>query len=114
MSGIAAVMLLSPGSPLDSLWRLNPHAHQGFASMGAWAVLLMAGVCVACTTAAIGLWRCKPWGLWIALAILSINLMGDTANAFLAHDQRTLIGLPIGIAMIVYLLACRHVYARRQ
>jgi uncharacterized membrane protein (DUF2068 family) len=114
MSALAAVMLLFPGSPLDSLWRLNPHAHEGFATMGPWAVLLMAAVCVACATAAIGLWRCKRWGLWAAIATLGINLAGDTANAFLAHDRRTLIGLPIGIAMIVYLLACRHVYARQQ
>lgn len=111
MSFLAALMLLFPGGPLDRLWRLNPHAHEGFTTMGAWAVLLMAAVCVACATAAIGLWRRKAWGLWTAIAILSINLAGDTANAFLAHDLRTLIGLPIAVAMIVYLLARRRVFA---
>lgn len=110
MSGLAAMMLLSPGSPLDALWSLNPHAHQGFTAIGAWSVLLMAVVCFACTAAAVGLWHCKRWGLWIALAVLSINLAGDSANAVLAHDRRTLIGLPIGAVMILYLLARRSVF----
>ncbi len=112
MSGLAAVMLLFPGGPLDSLWRLNPHAHEGFATLGMLAALLMATVCVACATGAFGLWHLKRWGLLTAIAILIINLAGDTANAFLTHDRRTLIGLPIGAAMIVYLLARRRVFAQ--
>ena len=39
-----------------------------------------------------------------AIAILGINILGDTVNAVVAHDWRTLIGLPIGGAMIIYLL----------
>jgi hypothetical protein len=42
MSGLAAVMPSFPGSVLEPLWRLNPHAREGFAAMGGWAVLLMA------------------------------------------------------------------------
>ena len=107
MSGLAAVMLLFPGSALEPLWRLNPRAHDGFAGMGSWAVLLMAAVSVACATAALGLQRCKRWGYWTALAILSINLAGDVTGAVVAHDWRTLIGLPIGGAIVVYLLRKR-------
>jgi len=110
MSGLAALMLLFPGSAIDLLWRLNPRAHQGFASMGIWAVILMIVVSAACATAALGLWRCKRWGYWTALLILSINLIGDTANALITRDWRTLFGLPIGSAMMVYLLAKRRVF----
>ena len=110
MSGLAAVMLLFPGSVLEPLWRLNPHAREGFATMGRWAVLLMAVVCTACATAAIGLWRGARWGYWTALAILSANLVGDTVNAFIGRDWRTLIGLPIGGVMIVYLLSQRRMF----
>ncbi|HME35351.1 MAG TPA: hypothetical protein VKF84_08940 [Candidatus Sulfotelmatobacter sp.] len=109
MSGLAAVMLLFPGSMLDPLWRVNPRAREGFAGLGVWAVLLMAVVCLACVTAATGLWRCRRWGLWSALAILGVNLVGDAANAALAHDWRALIGLPVCAAMILYLLAHRRV-----
>jgi uncharacterized membrane protein (DUF2068 family) len=68
--------------------------------MGLWAVLLMVAVCVACATAALGLRRCKRWGYWMALAILSINIGGDTIHAVVAHDWRTLVGLPIGGALV--------------
>jgi hypothetical protein len=78
--------------------------------MGLWSVLLMAVVCVACGMAALGLRRCKRWGYWTALSILTINLAGDTANAVIAHDWRTLMGLPIGGAMIVYLLTKRSAF----
>ena len=104
MSGLAAFLLLFPGSRLDVLWRINPRGHEGFAAMGGGAVVLIAIVCAACITAAVGLWRCRPWGLWTAIAILSVNLVGDTANTVISHDWRTLIGLPIGGAMIFYLL----------
>jgi hypothetical protein len=33
-----------------------------------------------------------------------INLIGDSLNALLRHDPRTLIGVPIGALMIWYLL----------
>ncbi len=81
MSGLATSMLLSPGSVLEPLWRLNPRARAGLAVMGMQAVLLMAAVCLACLVAALGLWRCRRWGLWTAVGILAINLAGDTTNA---------------------------------
>ncbi len=112
MSGLAALMLAFPGSPLEPLWRLNPHARDGFRTMGPFAVILMIAVCSACTTAALGLMRTKLWGLWTAVTVLSVNLAGDTANALLTHDWRTLIGLPIGGLMIVYLLRTRSAFRR--
>ena len=110
VSGLAALTLLFPRSVLEPLWRLNPHAREGFATMGLWSALLMGVVCVACGMAALGLRRCKRWGYDVALSILTINLVGDTANAVMAHDWRILVGLPIGGAMIVYLLSKRSAF----
>ncbi len=110
MSGLAACMLLFPGSALEPLWRLNPRAREGFAVMGIRAVLLMALVCLACLVAALGLWGCTRWGFWTALSILAINLAGDTTNALIMGDWRTLIGLPIGGFMIWYLLKQRQLF----
>jgi hypothetical protein len=107
MSGLTAFLLSFPGTFLDAAWQLNPRAHEGFASMGGWAVVLMIAVCAACTTAAIGLWRCERWGYLTAVTVLAINLAGDTLNAFVAHDWRTLIGLPVGGVMIAYLVTRR-------
>jgi hypothetical protein len=109
-SGLAALMLLLPGSPLDVLWHINPRAHQGFLAVGLWAILLMCTVCLACAGAALGLWHCREWGYWTAIGILGVNLVGDTINAFMLQDWRTAIGLPIGGLMIAYLYRNRRLF----
>ncbi|HMA41058.1 MAG TPA: hypothetical protein VKP10_13365 [Gemmatimonadales bacterium] len=40
----------------------------------------------------------------MALTLLVVNVIGDTANAVIRGDWRTLFGLPIGGALIVYLV----------
>jgi len=99
MSGLAVVMLMFPGSPIDPLWRLNPRARETFSSIGTPAVLLMIAVSVSCFAAALGLWRLKRWGYRTSIIILSINLAGDASNAVLARDWRALVGLPIGLML---------------
>jgi len=59
----------------------------------------------ACGLAAIGLARNTEWGRRLAIGVLTVNLIGDSLNAWLRHDLKTLIGLPIGGLMIVYLLS---------
>lgn len=104
---LTIVLLLFPGTTLDSLWHLNPDAHLAFQSIGRWSVLLMAMVGIGCALAAIGLWIRALWGIRLALTILSLNIMGDLFNALVRHDYRALIGLPIGGAMIFYLARYR-------
>jgi hypothetical protein len=111
-SGLAAAMLIEPGTSIDVLWRLNPPAHEGFIAMGHWSVLLMSTVCLACVSAARGLWCCRLWGYWTATIILSVNLLADTINSFLFRDWRTLIGLPIAGFMIAYLVSKRRIFDR--
>jgi len=103
MLTIAALLL--PGSILDLMWRFNPEAQVDFHRIGApLSILLMTAVGLACAGAAIGLSRVAEWGRRLALVILIINLTGDSIASWLRHDLRTLIGLPIGGAMIAYLL----------
>lgn len=103
MCALTIVLLLFPGTKLDSLWRLNPDARTAFQSLGNWSILLMAIVGSLSCLAAIGLWLGKTSGVRLAMAILSINMIGDLVNAVVRHDYRALIGLPIAGAMIVYL-----------
>jgi hypothetical protein len=107
MCTLTSVLLLLPGTALDSLWRLNPEAHLAFQSLGVWSVLLMVLVGAGCAFAAIGLWQGALWGTRLALIILSINIIGDVFNTLVRHDYRALIGLPIGGAMIFYLARYR-------
>ena len=110
MCALTVGLLLFPGSALDSLWRLNPGARLAFQSLGHWSLFLMLTVGTACLFAAIGLWRAKPWGTWLALIILSINMLGDLINVFVRHDYRGLVGVPVAGTMIFFLLA----YGRRS
>jgi hypothetical protein len=103
MCALTIWLLLFPGGALDSLWRLNPEAHAAFQRIGGLLILLMVIVGVACALAAIGLARNAKWGRWLGILILAANLVGGLTNAFVRHDLRTLIGVPIAGAMIFYL-----------
>jgi len=105
MAGTACGLLLFPAPDWDGVWRLNPEAHAAFQAMGSWASVLMFSVAMACAVAAIGLWNRARWGHRLAIAILSVNMIGDAGNAIVRHDLRTLIGVPIAIGLICYLLA---------
>jgi len=103
---LTIVLLIFPGTMLDSLWRLNPEAHAAFQSIGWLSILLMATVDTACALVAIGLARNTTWGCWLGILVLTVNLVGDLTNVLLRHDLRTLIGVPIAGAMVVYLYRC--------
>jgi hypothetical protein len=113
MCSLTIVLLIFPGTMLDSLWRLNPEAHAAFQSIGWLSILLMATVGTACGLAAIGLARNTTWGCWLGILVLTVNLVGDLTNALLRHDLRTLIGVPIAGAMMVYLYRCAGTRSRR-
>ena len=100
---LTIVLLAFPGTAFDALWRANPEAHEAFAAHRAWAFPLMAAVGVACGSAAVGLAKRAEWGRRLAIAVLAVNLLGDLGGAFVRHDPRTLIGLPIAGAMIWFL-----------
>jgi hypothetical protein len=104
MCAVTMGLLLFPGTALDSLWRFNPDAHVAFQSFGEWSIVLMLTVGTACLFASIGLWRSTRWGTQLAVIPLAVNMIGDLTNALFRHDYRALIGLPIGAAMIFYLV----------
>ncbi len=103
VSFTASVSLLFPGSLLEPMWRLNPRAREAFAGMGAWSVVLMCAVCAACASAAVGLWRGAHWGYWLAVVLLTINLIGDIANVLLGTEPRAAVGIPIVVALLALL-----------
>ena len=107
VSGTSAVSLAWPGSALEPMWRLTPDARAALARLGPWAVPLLLTVAAACAGSAAGLWRERRWGHRLAVGVLTVNLVGDLLNAVVRGDRRTLVGLPIGGAMLGYLLSRR-------
>ena len=103
MAVLSAFALLVPGGWREQLWRLNPAAHEGFLNMGRLSIALMSVVAAVCAAAATGLWTRARWGLRLAIGLLGVNMIADATSAFIRHDFRTLIGVPIGIALLAYL-----------
>jgi hypothetical protein len=64
-------------------------------------------VAALCGAAAAGLWIGARWGWNAALVVLSANLVGDMTNALVRGDRRTLIGVPIALALIAYVVRTR-------
>jgi hypothetical protein len=101
---VTMLALAFPGGLLEPIWRLKPEARVEFQQIGYWSVALMAVVGTACGLAAVGLAKSAEWGRRLAIGVLTVNLIGDSLNAWLRHDPPTLIGLPIGGLMIAYLM----------
>jgi hypothetical protein len=108
ISFTCAVALLFPGSFFEPMWRLNPRARVAFGSLGAWAIVLMITVCVACALASRGLWRGRRWGYRLAVGILVVDLLGDLTNVILGTEPRAAVGVPI-VAVILWFLASARV-----
>ena len=103
MCALTVFLLIFPGTPLDRSWALNSEARQEFESIGALSVVLMLIVGSFCGATSLGLARGKRWAAGLGVALLSINMFADLLNAFVRHDYRLLIGVPISGAMIIYL-----------
>lgn len=101
---VAVITLTFPGSFLDVVWRVNPRAHEGFIRVGGWSVVLMSAVFVACLLTTIGLWRRLEWGYWMALVMLIVNLAGDAINVIAGKDRRAIVGIPIVLILLLYLV----------
>lgn len=107
-SGLSAVSLLTPGGPLEPMWKLNPRARESFSRMGPWAPLLLTVVCVACAACAYGFFTGRRWGYWLGAAGLLVNMTGDVVNAALGIEPRAVVGVPI-VGLILWYLASRPV-----
>ena len=101
----ASMSLLLSNNFLDSIWRLNPRAHQNLSSLGLWAVVLLSIVSVFCASAAVGLWIGSRWGYWLAVGLIAANLVGDITNVLLGIEPRAIVGVPIAGAILAYLLS---------
>jgi uncharacterized membrane protein (DUF2068 family) len=64
----------------------------------------MIAVCIACFFTAVGLWRRRQWGYWLAVMMLVVNLGGDVVNVVTGTEPRAAIGIPIVGTILAYLL----------
>jgi hypothetical protein len=107
MASLAFLGLLFPDGPLEPMWRLNRDAQVGLLELGGWGLLLMFVVVIVCVLVAVGLAKRARWGHRLAVTAIAVNLLGDLLNAVVLGDLRTLIGIPVGGAVIWYLMRSR-------
>lgn len=105
ISFTAGVSLLIPGNLLEPMWRLNPRGHESLVQMGSWATILLFAVSLSCAAAAAGLWRRAGWGHRVAVTLIAINLLSSVANTLLGTEPRAIVGIPIALGLMLYLLS---------
>jgi hypothetical protein len=105
ISFIAVVSLLVPSSLFDTMWRVNPRGREGLMRIGIWGVLLLFTASVFCAATAIGLWKRARWGHTLATVLLAVNLFSDLGNAVVGGERRALIGVPIALALLLYMFS---------
>ena len=107
ISFLAGLSLLIPSTFFNQMWRLNPHGHEGLLRIGYWAVVLLFSASASCAVAAAGLWKRARWGQIIAIVLIGINLLSDLVNTILGTEPRAIVGVPIALLIILYLLTKR-------
>lgn len=106
-SFLAGVSLLLPSAFFNAMWRLNPRGHEGLLRIGLWGVLLLFAVSASCGATAVGLWKRARWGHILAIVLIAINLLSGLVNTVLGTEPKAIVGVPIALLIILYLLTKR-------
>ncbi|HEV2826033.1 MAG TPA: hypothetical protein VGW76_00415 [Pyrinomonadaceae bacterium] len=107
ISFLAGLSLLFPSALFEAMWRVNPHGHEGLLRIGFWGVGLLFAASASCAAAAVGLWCRTRWGHMLAITLIAVNLLSDLINTVLGIEPRAIVGVPIALAILLYLLTRR-------
>lgn len=103
VSGLSAVSLITHAALLEPMWQVKPAAQVNFSHMGIWAPILLAIVCLACASAALGFLTGKKWGHRLGVGILLVNLVGDIVSSLIGDTPGAWVGIPIVSLLLWYL-----------
>jgi hypothetical protein len=103
MALLAGVTLSSPGTVMDGIWRLNPNAYRQLAPMGRLVGASFLFLSIVMAIAATGWFKRRIWGWWLAVAIITTQVLGDLGNAFRGRVLAGLFGATIASALVFYL-----------
>ncbi len=107
MASLAAITLLWRGTALDRIWALNPTAYKQLAPLGGTIGVLFLLLGAALTTAGVGWFRHRLWGWRLAVAIITIQVLGDVVNCVRGDWLRGGTGVFIAGALLLFLLQPR-------
>jgi hypothetical protein len=88
---------------LGRIWALNPRAYSQLAPLGAKAGIPMLVVACALAAAGFGWFKHRRWAWWLAMMILTTQILGDFVNLFLGKVLEGAIGVVAAGALVLYI-----------
>ena len=107
MATLAGTTLIWRGTLLDRIWTLNAPAYNRLVPYGKAIGIPFILLGTIMTAASLGwFWR-RSWGWRLTVAVITMQVLGDLANAFLGDIVKGGVGFAIAGALLVYLLNAR-------
>jgi hypothetical protein len=103
MAFLAGTTLIWRGTFLDRMWVLNPRAYEELAPLGKPAGFLFLLVAVALILAGTGWLKRRRWGWQLTIAIIGMQVLGDSISILLGRTVQGLIGVAIAAAVLLYI-----------
>src|SRR5258708_46493 len=105
MAGLAGTTLISRGTILDGVWKLNTTGYKQLAALGRSVGILFLLLSGSMAVAGTGWFRRRHWGWSLAVAIIATQVLGDLVNLFRGDFIRGGISTTIAGALLLYLFS---------
>jgi hypothetical protein len=103
MAFLAGASLAKPGTFLDRMWVLNPHAYDELTPFGRTVGLFFLLLAAALMLAGTGWLKRQRWGWRLAVVIIGTQVTGDVANIFLGHPAQGVVGVAVAGTLLLYI-----------
>jgi hypothetical protein len=100
----AGASLLTPGGPLEWMWRIKPAEYRQMLAMGPLAGAGFLALALAMAAASAGTFGRRRWGWRLAMGIFAVNGLGDAARIFTGAWTEGIFGVFMA-ALILWWLA---------
>jgi hypothetical protein len=103
-ASLAGVTLVRRGTKLDRIWELNPTAYAQLAPFRSRAGVLFLLLGGSLALAGVGWFKRRAWGWRLAVAIISIQVLGDVITVSTGDLAKGSVGFAIASILLIYLL----------
>jgi len=105
MAALAGTTLISRGTILDGVWKLDTTGYKQLAALGRSVGILFLLLSGSMAVAGTGWFRRRHWGWSLAVAIIATQVLGDLVNLIRGDFIRGGIGMMIAGALLFYLFS---------
>ena len=105
MAALAGTTLISRGTILDGVWKLDTTGYKQLAALGRSVGILFLLLSGSMAVGGTGWFRRSHWGWSLAVAIIATQVLRDLVNLFRGDFIRGGIGTTIAGALLLYLFS---------